>query len=56
MGTIYQPQSEKKAQILYTPDAQYYSVNMTDEEFDTWFDDAIERLAEEDKDILKALS
>jgi hypothetical protein len=29
---------------------------MTDEEFDAWFDEAIERLAEEDKDILKALS
>jgi hypothetical protein len=29
---------------------------MTDEEFDTWFEETIERLAEEDREILKALS
>jgi hypothetical protein len=54
--SLCRPEPEKKAQILYTPVAQYYSVNMTDEEFDAWFDETIERLAEEDKDILKALS
>ena len=29
---------------------------MTDEEFDAWFEETIKRLAEEDREILTALS
>ena len=43
------------AQALNTARAQYED-GMTKEELDAWFDEAIARLAEEDREILIALS